>query len=429
MKILITLASEYTGNAVFGKPPFLLSILTFMKKLFSCTVLMTMLIPVVLAQNLKSAKSNTWQKEIEAIAKKEIRESGTPSLQIAIGLSNKVIFEEAYGWADIENKVPATRLSKYRTASVSKWFTATAVMMLINQGKIDPNAPIQRYCPAFPEKGSPITTYHLLSHTSGIRHYLDYPAELKAAKSAADSAAVEKRNFREMLGTYTRYTDVITPLSNFKDDNLIFKPGTGWEYSSNNYRVVGCVIAGSSGKSYQALMNELIFQPAGMVNTVEDDALAIIPHRVSGYLLTSGEPLRRAEMRDVSENVAAGGHLTTATDLIRFAQAFDNSLFFTDSTKKLMLGPVKNDSLLKQPSTWRDAIPSKEKYGYGIMLFSDTASRWIGHTGRQAGASAIVVLIPERKLSIAVMTNAKGWNGYIDFTKKIAAIINTSFKD
>lgn len=374
-------------------------------------------------QPAEAAKKN-WQDEIAAAAAKELQESGAPSLQIAVGHDGEVIFEGAYGLADVENDVAATPAARYRTASVSKWLTASAAMILVDQGALDPDVPIQTYCPQFPAKRWPITTRQLLTHTSGIRHYADYEAEFAQANSDSLRDDVERRRTRDQLGTYTRYTDVAAPLIGFKNDALLFEPGSGWTYSSFGYRVLACVMEGAAERPYRTIMKELVFEPAGMTDTVDDDSWAIIPHRVSGYRLVRGEPLRRAEMRDVSENLPAGGHLSTATDLVRFAQVFDSEKLLSTEATTLMSTPFGNNQGQTADSpSWRDAIPSEKNYSYGVMFFPNADGTWIGHTGRQAGASAIIILVPDKNLSIAVMSNVKGWNGYISFTEAIRAIV------
>ena len=117
---------------------------------------------------------NDLREKIKIAATSEIENSKTPSLQISVGLAGKMIFENAYGLADIENNVRATPASKYRTASVAKWFTATAAMKLSSNGLLDLDVPIQKYCPEFPAKKNPISTRQLMTHTAGIRGYFDY---------------------------------------------------------------------------------------------------------------------------------------------------------------------------------------------------------------------------------------------------------------
>ncbi len=356
----------------------------------------------------------------------ELENSKAPSLQIAISLKDSLIFNEAFGLADIENNVAATSKTKYRTASVSKLWTATVAMMLVDKGLLNLDEPIQNYCPDFPKKEHIITTRQLLTHTSGIRSYIDLEEELKNAKNSQDSLDINNRYRQEMLGEFTRYTEIIKALDNFKNDPLIFEPGTDWHYSSQAYRVLACVLEGASNLTYQQLTKQYIFEPTSMNNTFEDDAWAIIPNRASGYRIQRGKPIRRADMRDVSENLPAGGHLTTALDLILFANSFLNEQYFLSDKIKLMstnyIKDIENNS--EKIPLWRYAIPNKENYGYGIMIFPSEDTKRFGHTGRQAGGSAILVMIPEKELSIATLTNVKGWNGYISFTKKIEEIIS-----
>jgi serine beta-lactamase-like protein LACTB len=366
------------------------------------------------------------QNKIEIAAAAEIENSKTPSLQISVGMGDQIIFEGAYGLADIENDVNASSASKYRTASVAKWFTATAAMQLSANGSLDLDAPIQKYCPEFPAKETPITARQLLTHTAGIRGYFDYEKALSETKDRAKIENLQMRKLREDASFYTRYTDVLNPLDTFKDDPVIFTPGTDWEYTSFGYRVLACVMQGAAKMDYNRLMQDLVFTPSNMQNTEVDDAWKIIPGRVSGYHIGRGEPLRRAHMRDVSENLPAGGYLSTSSDLVRFALAFNRSLV-PSSVKTQMTLPARSIKMdTDTAKSWRDAIPSADRYGYGVMLFSKYEDGMIGHTGRQDGGSAILILSPKSELAIAIMTNAKGWNGYIEFAMKIKDIVEKS---
>ena len=391
-----------------------------MKQIVLCFVIYCLHLSIH-AQNKKAI---TWDKLIDHSAAKELKESGIPSLQLAIGYKDSILFERAYGFADLENKVPATSMTEYRTASISKWWTATLTMILVSQGKLNLDIPIQTYCSHFPIKKWPITARQLLTHTAGIRSYLTLEEELSKAKNAEDSSLAKGRYNLELLGQYTRYTNLKESLGNFKQDPLLFEPGTSWSYSSQGYRVLGCVLEDVTGTPYASLMKQMIFNPGGMSNTLVDDSWAIIPNRASGYQIEEGKAIRRAEMRDVSENLPAGGFLSTATDLVKFAQKFIHQGFVPSNDIRLMSTSFFKQTSpgLQQPS-WRDAIPSMEKYGYGLMLYPDTNTIRIGHDGRQAGFSSIVITIPEKDITIAVLTNAKGWNGYISFTKSIEDII------
>lgn len=366
---------------------------------------------------------HSWSNEVKALIEAEITNSGTPSIQVAIGKDNKIIFNEAYGLADIENNVLATTDTKYRIGSVSKWITATSAMALVDQKKLDLDASIQTYCKYYPVKNSKISSRQLLNHTSGIRHYVNYDEAIKNATSTDLVAELEVKRDRDIISSYTRYTDIKSTLDSFRNDDLIFEPGKDWSYSSHAYRVLGCVLEGASQKSYRELTSELVFDKAKMRSTIDDDSWAIVPNRAKGYRLTRDKTLRLADMRDISENLPAGGHLSTAEDLIIFTQAFRGGTLISNAGIALMskaYRPVKVKT--ERKPSWRDAIPSKDYYGHGTMFFPSENAIWFGHTGRIAGGSSIVLMHPEIKLSIAILTNAKGWNGYMSFSKQI---INT----
>jgi len=363
---------------------------------------------------------------IDTLAKKEIENSGTPSLQISIGYQGEILYEQAYGFSDLENNVLATSQSKYRTASIAKWFTATAAMKLVESEHLDLDKPIQEYCPSMPSKKWTVSTRQLLTHTAGVRGYLDFDALLAESKDPKEIEALRLKSYQEALSQHTRYDDVTGPLSIFKDDPLLFEPDTEWSYTSFGYRILACVMEGASHRGFKQLIDDLVFQEAGMKSTVADDAWAIIPHRVSGYRLNRDGAVRRADSRDISENLPAGGYLSTASDLVRFALAFNDGLV-SEETMKLMVSPVAVDEIdLNSAKNWRDAMPNKARYGYGGMLWSKYKHGRIGHTGRQAGAASILVLFPDKALSIAVITNAKGLNGYLNFAMKLADIIEES---
>jgi len=387
-------------------------------------VLITVIIATATFSGYSKAKQKPvdWETRINSAIDDELLNSGTPSLQIAISKKGRVIFQATKGTADIENNVLATDKSKYRIGSVSKWFTSSVAKALVEKGVLDVNIPIQKYCPQFPKKQWDITTNDLLAHKSGIRHYIDYEDKLKNVESPQERDEILRNRDRDQLSSYKRYIDVIAPLESFKNDPLIFEPNTDWAYSSLGYRVLACVLEGAAKKKYSDLMAELVFDRAGMINTVKDDAWEIISDRTTGYRLDRKKNIRRADMRDTSENLPAGGHLSTATDLVLFASHVNPQVFLS---AKLMPKNQTHNTIGVE-SSWRNAIPSKELYGSGEMFFPDKSHLWIGHTGRIAGGSAIVILQPKNDLSIAVLTNAKGWNGYISFIDKLKLILEES---
>ena len=167
--------------------------------------------------------------------------AGSPGLSAAVALDGELIWSGASGLADIENGVPATAVSVYRIASISKPVAAAAVMQLVAQGALDLDAPIQEYFPAFPEKEHPVTVRHLLTHTSGIRHY--NPGEM---------------DMKDHFDTVEAGIDI------FKDDPLLFEPGTEYSYSTYAYNMLAGAVESVSGLSFDDYLRQNIWGPAGM---------------------------------------------------------------------------------------------------------------------------------------------------------------------
>ena len=199
--------------------------------------------------------------EISQVAREARESSHLPALSVAVVRDGK-IWSAAFGMADLEQQVPATTQSMLRTASIGKWFTATAAMRLVEDGKLDLDAPVQKYCRQFPTKAWPVTTRQLLSHLAGVRHYYGDNGEKK--ETDAERASLETRIERERAGQFVRYTNMAGPLAIFKDDPLLFEPGTKSHYSSLGFRLLGCVLEGAAQMPYRQLMRDLVFAPAGM---------------------------------------------------------------------------------------------------------------------------------------------------------------------
>ncbi len=339
--------------------------------------------------------------EISKVAALAVETEHLPGLSVAV-LKDGKVWSAAFGAADLEQDVRVTTHSMFRIASVTKWMTATAAMRLVEQGKLDLDAPVQRYCPQFPDMQWRITSRHLLSHLSGIRHNHGQNGELR--NNDADRAALEALMQRERATQYARHTDVFTPLNTFKEDALLFYPGTRMQYSSLGYRVLGCVLEGAARMPYRRLMRELVFAPAGMTAIAEDDALAIVPHRVAGYSRALDGTLSRAAFRDVSENLPAGGYLATAEDLVRFVAAFQGARLVGVATRRLM---IERPRLLNGEPV-PDFGGADRYYAMGIMVDAGKEQPALFHTGGQSGASALLFLFPNDGVAVALLTNIDG---------------------
>lgn len=344
--------------------------------------------------------SSTEIARLDSVVRAAVAEHQVVGLQVAVGIGDAVAWASGYGMADLEHEVPVTSETRFRTASISKWMTATAAMRLVEQGKLDLDTPVQAYCPTYPEKRWSVTTRYLLMHRAGVRHY--WGANEEPRDTPEERARLSERQEEERLWMSVRYTGVIRPLERFKDDSLLFEPGTAYRYTSFGYRLVGCVLQGAGGSTYSELMDGLVFGPAGMTHTVDDDAYAIIPGRARGYTHTPGGHLRRSRFRDVSENLPAGGHLSTASDLVRFALAFNAGRLVTRESVDRMTAPPPGEE------------PGDSHYGFGVGVSRPEAlggRTILTHSGGQAGTRTLLVLVPEAGVAVATMTNFEPFGG------------------
>lgn len=390
----------------------------------ACTLLFVAVVGTLgLPAHAADQLSSQQIQKIQELSAATLAKEGLPGLSVAVATGNQ-IWSDGFGSADLEQNVAVDSHSLFRTASISKWLTATVTMRLAEQGKLSLDAPIQQYCPQFPRKQWPITARELLSHLSGIRHY-------HGANGEPRSTEVERRALDELIRgeestQYTRYTDVVSTLDSFKDDPLVFQPGTRFLYTSPGYRVLGCVLEGAAHTPYRALMRQLVFAPAGMSGITEDDSQRIISYRVAGYARGPDQQLIRAPYRDMSQNLPAGGHLATAEDLVRFAAAFNSGKLVSAATREEMM---KRPKLLDG----RDVPDAPPYFGmgtglyYGMGMFVGSSSwgeRLLLHTGRDPGSSTELLLAPESGIAVAVMANLSQWNGTDALAKKILDIVH-----
>jgi CubicO group peptidase (beta-lactamase class C family) len=222
-----------------------------------------------------------------------------PGAVVLVAREGKVIHHEAYGLADLELEVPMAKDSVFKVASITKLFTAVAVMKLEGEGKLRLDDEIVRFLPDYPARGRKITLRQLLTHTSGIPMYLDHPDVAEWIR--------QERTIDEVIDF-------------FKDRELDFEPGTAAAYSPSNYVLLAAVIEKASGKSYPEVLREVVFEPAGMADTRCGDDFEIVPRRARGYTLVDGA-MRNERFYSMTILRGGGDVLSTAGDLHRFFDA------------------------------------------------------------------------------------------------------------
>ncbi|MEO6236036.1 MAG: serine hydrolase domain-containing protein [Vicinamibacterales bacterium] len=324
---------------------------------------------------------------LDAAVKAEQARLKAPAISVAVMEKGKIVYAQAFGAADVENGVAVTPDTRFRTASIAKTMTATAVLQLYERGALDLDAPIQTYCSAFPQKPWPVTARQLLGHVAGVRHY---------AKPGESS------------GTQHFFT-VAESLRIFANDPLLFEPGTKYSYTTYGFSVLGCAIEGVSKMSYGDYMRTRVFEPAGMTHTSLDDLYLVIPGRARGYfrldqasfdqLPPAGQAIAtvggvyNASLHDTSMKTPGGGLLSTPTDLMMFATAlFDGKLLKPETLQLMWTSQKTRDGKLTD-------------YGYGWGIGSNPGRRMASHGGNQAGASSTFVVDTTNHLALAIMAN------------------------
>ncbi len=328
------------------------------------------------AQDSKLAPEKRAQ--IEAAISKFMASTHVPGLSVAVVENGEYEWAQGFGFADLENNVPASEHTLFRLGSISKPLTATAALQLWERGKLDLDAPIQKYCPSFPQKPWPISSRQVLGHLGGIRHY----------KSGSQDDPE--------IGNTKHFDDPISAgLSFFKDDPLVAQPGTAFHYSTQGYTLVGCVIEGASGTKYIDFMRQNIFIPAKMEQTQADNRFAIIPYRTRFYEKDNSGIVLNADFLDSGYKIPGGGWLSSAEDMARFEAAILNDKLIRRATRDLMWTPLK-------PS---DGSPDTYALGWGWGKHNEREIAGVGHTGGQQGTSTAFVVAPDQRAGVVVLTN------------------------
>lgn len=352
-------------------------------RMSSAALIAAMILTAAIGQETKTE----FTTNVDRLAKTWRDKHKVPGVGIAIGRANQIILATGIGSSDLENAVPVTDETVFRTASIAKPITAVAVLQLVDQGKLSLDDPIQKHCPEYPQKDDKLTIRNLLCHQGGVRHY---------------------KHRGESSGT-RHYASIADSLQLFKDDPLLFRPGTRYSYTTYGFSLLGRAVETASGKSFREYIQENIFDTAGMDTAGLDDTFRIIPNRSRGYVLVTisgyfdltlderksvkvGQ-LLNCQLHDTSMKVPGGGLICTPSDLVQFGQAMLADQLITKESKE---------------SAWKiqPTVDRKEHaYGLGWGIGNKDGIRTIGHSGGQAGTSTMLTILPDHELVVAVMCN------------------------
>jgi CubicO group peptidase (beta-lactamase class C family) len=318
--------------------------------------------------------------QIEKAASSFMAANSVPGISAAVVQDGELVWSEGFGMADLENFVPATSFTLFRLGSISKPITATAILQLSERGKLDLDAEVQKYCPAFPKKEWPITTRELLGHLGGIRHY--------NPDGKGDIPEDSAKHFSSMEDS----------LEIFSGDALVAKPGTKFHYSTYGYTVLGCVLEGAAAEKYMDYVKENVFDPARMAETRDDNFFAIVPHRSRWYHKDKAGVVDNAGVLDSSYKIPGGGLVSSAEDMARFEIAIMANKLLKPATRDLMWTPQKTTD--GSQNNYALGWGTEKKYGLAL----------VEHTGGQQGTSTSIILLPERHAGIVVLANMDGVN-------------------
>jgi CubicO group peptidase (beta-lactamase class C family) len=313
--------------------------------------------------------------QIEKAVSAFMTANSVPGVSVAVVHNGQPVWSAGFGMADLEDFSPATSSTLYRLGSISKSITAVAILQLYERGKLDLDAPVQKYCPAFPQKDSPITSRQLLAHLSGIRHYND-----DGKGDVPDDSA---RHFASMEES----------LKLFASDPLLSKPGTQFHYSTYGYTVLGCVLEGAASQKYVDFVRENVFRPAAMEHTQADDVFAIVPHRARWYHRDKSGAVRNAGVLDSSYKIPGGGLISSADDMANLEAALLAGKLVKPATQEIMW--TAQHASDGKPTTYALGWAITDKFGLHL----------IGHDGGQQGTSTAILLVPQKSAAVAVLAN------------------------
>lgn len=297
---------------------------------------------------------------------------GEPGAAVLVRKDGRTVFRQGYGLADLELGVPVAPDMVFRLGSITKQFTAVAVLLLAQEGRLGLQDEITRFLPDYPTAGRKITVEHLLTHTSGIRSYTDMP---------------------EWLPLWRKDMTVKELIDLFKDKPMGFDPGTSWAYNNSGYVLLGAIIEKASGKAYEAFLEDRIFKPLGLKNTFYDHTDRVVPRRVRGYERGEGGFVN-ASYLSMTQPYAAGSLMSTVDDLAAWSDAvFSGKLVRREWLDKAFKPYVLSDG-------------ESTGYGYGWFVADFAGHRSIEHGGGINGFTTYGMTFPEDGLFVAILTNS-----------------------
>jgi len=290
---------------------------------------------------------------------------GMPGASVMVIRDGQPILTKSYGMANVEAGLPVESSTNFRLASITKQFTATSILMLVDAGKLSLDDSIRQHFPGFPEFADGITIRHMLQHTSGIEDYEPIYGD-QFPEQVSDAGVV----------------DIIS-----KTGGTMFPPGSKYSYSNSAYAVLAVLVEKLSGKTFPDFLQDNIFTPLDMSNTVAFvDGVTTVPNRSFGYSVADGN-VTFSDQSAWSAVLGDGGIYSSVDDLIKWDQSlYDNGLISADL----------------RAQSW---TPGLETYGFGFRIDEHNGHRRYHHSGSTSGFRNHMQQYPDDRLTIIVLTN------------------------
>jgi serine beta-lactamase-like protein LACTB, mitochondrial len=330
-----------------------------------------------------SAPLSKWADAVEQgreIVRASLTEQNLPGLSVAVGIGGDIVWAEGFGFADLENRVPLTPDHRFRIGTASKVLTSAAAGLLLEKGRLKLDDVIQTYVPAFPEKEWPVTLRELMGHLAGIK------------TDGGDEGPLFSEHCERP----------VEALQHFAESSLLFEPGTQYRYSSYGWILVSAAVEAAADKPFLTFMQERIFDPLRMRDTVPDSATKPIPNRVTFYFPRfAADPTYGLHlMRDLDYSCYAGSSvfLSTPSDLVRFGMGINSGKLLQRDTVRLLQTSQR--------------VASGEETGYGLgwdletVTLAGEQTRVAGHDGETLGGMvASLMTFPEHGIVVSVTSN------------------------
>ncbi len=284
---------------------------------------------------------------------------------VLVARGDEVLLSKGYGSANLEWNIPNSPATKFRLGSITKQFTAAAILLLEERGKLSTDDPVKKLMPDAPAAWDEITIFYLLTHTAGIPNFTNFP-DYKSVKPFAATPE-----------------DLV---ARFRDKSLEFQPGEKWAYSNSGYLLLGYLLEKAAGQSYEAFLQDNIFGPLGMNDSGYDSTSAIIPRRAAGYRRLKGGP-ENAGFVHMSVPFAAGALYSTTEDLLLWQQGlFGGKLLSAESLAKMI-------------------TPFKKDYALGVAVRTASGRKMISHGGGIEGFTTFLAYYPDDKVTAVALSN------------------------